>query len=196
MIPELSTVPIFWNRLMNPSGAWMLGLWCDAKHPALAGFPTEANCDWQWVDLLGGVRALNHGHAARARFSRLCSRLTIGTGTIKLGLLYECKVGSGPPARLQPRLEQRAARRTVASAVAAGLHGERALPAGGRRAAGRPAQAVGQHARPGLCGPRRVAAGPAHRAGSGRAAGHNNAETIIQKGLSWPIIAMDSPFYF
>ncbi len=55
----MSTVPIFWNRLMNPSRTWMLGLWCDAKHPALAGFPTESNCDWQWVDLLPHTTALN-----------------------------------------------------------------------------------------------------------------------------------------
>jgi hypothetical protein len=40
--PALTTVPIFWNRLMNPNRAWMLGLWCNAHHPVLAGFPTEA----------------------------------------------------------------------------------------------------------------------------------------------------------
>ena len=57
--PKLSTVPIFWNRLMNPNGAWMLGLWCDVKHPALASFPTDANCDWQWIDLVRDARALN-----------------------------------------------------------------------------------------------------------------------------------------
>jgi hypothetical protein len=37
---KLSTVPIFWNHLMNPNGTTFLGLWNDAKHPALAGFPT------------------------------------------------------------------------------------------------------------------------------------------------------------
>src|SRR6185369_5065102 len=39
--PPLNNVPVFWNRLMNPKLESMMGLWCDAEHPALAGFPTE-----------------------------------------------------------------------------------------------------------------------------------------------------------
>jgi len=35
----MTTVPIFWNRLMNPSRTWMLGLWCDTRHRALRAFP-------------------------------------------------------------------------------------------------------------------------------------------------------------
>jgi hypothetical protein len=57
--PKVSTLPIFWNHLMNPNGTTMLGFWNDAKHPALAGFPTESNCDWQWVDITANTRALN-----------------------------------------------------------------------------------------------------------------------------------------
>ncbi len=92
--PKLSTVPIFWNRLMNPGGAWMLGLWCDANHPALAGFPTESNCDWQWVDLLGGVRALNLDMLPR-QLQPIVQPIDDWNRNYKLGLIYECRVGAG-----------------------------------------------------------------------------------------------------
>jgi hypothetical protein len=57
--PKFTSLPIFWNHLMNPNGTTMLGAWNDVKHPALAGFPTESNCDWQWVDITANTRALN-----------------------------------------------------------------------------------------------------------------------------------------
>ena len=50
--PPLNNVPVFWNRQMNPKLEAMLGLWYDIEHPALAGFPTEAFCDWQWTDMM------------------------------------------------------------------------------------------------------------------------------------------------
>ena len=92
--PKLSTVPIFWNRLMNPSGAWMLGLWCDQKHPALAGFPTEANCDWQWVDLIREVHALDLDSLPR-ELQPIVQPIDDWNRNDKFGLIYECKVGSG-----------------------------------------------------------------------------------------------------
>jgi hypothetical protein len=92
--PKLSTVPIFWNHLMNPNGTTFLGLWNDAKHPALAGFPTEANCDWQWIDLLGDARALNLD-ALPATLQPIVQPIDDWNRNFKLGLLYECRVGSG-----------------------------------------------------------------------------------------------------
>ena len=91
---KLSTVPIFWNRLMNPNGAWMLGLWNDAEHPALAGFPTEANCDWQWIDLLGETHALNLD-ALPPGLEPIVQPIDDWNRNFKLGLLYECNVSSG-----------------------------------------------------------------------------------------------------
>jgi beta-galactosidase len=35
-----------------------LGILCDPKHPALAGFPTQEHTDWQWWDLLHDSRAM------------------------------------------------------------------------------------------------------------------------------------------
>ena len=92
--PKLSTVPIFWNRLMNPNGAWMLGLWCDTKHPALAGFPTESNCDWQWIDLLGGTHALNLNQLPPP-LQPIVQPIDDWNRNWKFGLLYECSVGPG-----------------------------------------------------------------------------------------------------
>ena len=57
--PPLARVPVFWNALMGPTWSRMLGLWCDTNSPALAEFPTEANCDWQWTELIRNTRAVN-----------------------------------------------------------------------------------------------------------------------------------------
>jgi beta-galactosidase len=64
--PPLDNLPVFWNRLMSPQWGRMLGLWCDTSHPALAGFPTEAHCDWQWTQITKGTRAVNIGKLVAA----------------------------------------------------------------------------------------------------------------------------------
>ena len=92
--PKLSTVPIFWNHLMNPNGTTFLGLWNDAKHPALAGFPTDANCDWQWIDVIGDARALNLD-ALPSALEPIVQPIDDWNRNFKLGLLYECRVGPG-----------------------------------------------------------------------------------------------------
>jgi beta-galactosidase len=57
--PPLNNVPVFWNRLMNPKLESMLGLVVDERHPALAEFPTDIYCDWQWANLVRGARTVN-----------------------------------------------------------------------------------------------------------------------------------------
>jgi hypothetical protein len=79
---------------MNPNGTTFLGLWNDAKHPALAGFPTEANCDWQWIDLAGDARALNL-NALPESLQPIVQPIDDWNRNWKLGLLYECSVGTG-----------------------------------------------------------------------------------------------------
>ena len=90
----LSNVPIFWNRLMNPSRTWMLGLWNDTKHPALAGFPTESNCDWQWTDLIGRAHALNIDTLPKT-LQPIVEPIDDWNRNLKFAMLYECKVGTG-----------------------------------------------------------------------------------------------------
>lgn len=91
---KLSTVPIFWNRLMNPNGTWFLGLWNDAGHPALAGFPTESNCDWQWVDLLPNSRAMVIDDLP-PELQPIVQPIDDWNRNLKLAMLYECRVGAG-----------------------------------------------------------------------------------------------------
>ena len=78
--PRFTSLPIFWNHLMNPNGTTMLGAWNDTKHPALAGFPTESNCDWQWIDV-AAIRARSTWIRCPKRFSPSCNRSTTGTAT-------------------------------------------------------------------------------------------------------------------
>jgi beta-galactosidase len=92
--PPLNNVPVFWNRLMNPKLEAMLGLLCDVKHPALAGFPTEANCDWQWTELVRGVRAVNLDHA-RPELQPIVQAIDDWSRNYKLGMIFECRVGKG-----------------------------------------------------------------------------------------------------
>jgi hypothetical protein len=92
--PPLDNVPIFWNRLMNPGWSRMLGLWCQAGHPALAQFPTDFHCDWQWTELLRRARAINLDRLPR-RLQPIVQAVDDWNRNYKLGVLFECKVGPG-----------------------------------------------------------------------------------------------------
>ena len=92
--PPLDRVPIFWNRLMNPGWSRMLGLWCETNHPALAEFPTQANCDWQWTTLLHNTRAVNLDHLPRS-LQPIVQAIDDWNRNWKLGLIFEAKVGQG-----------------------------------------------------------------------------------------------------
>ncbi len=92
--PPLNNVPVFWNRQMNPKLEAMLGLWCDVKHPALAEFPTEAFCDWQWTDIVRKVRAINIENVP-PQLRPIVSAIDDWNRNYKLGVVFECKVGPG-----------------------------------------------------------------------------------------------------
>lgn len=92
--PPLDRLPIFWNRLMNPGWSRMLGLWCDTNHPALAAFPTDANCDWQWTSIIRGVRAMNLDWLPQS-LQPIVQAIDDWNRNWKLGVVYECKVGPG-----------------------------------------------------------------------------------------------------
>jgi hypothetical protein len=92
--PPLASVPIFWNRLMGPGWSRMLGLWCDTKHPALATFPTDTHCDWQWTELTRNVRAVNMDTLPR-QLQPIIQPIDDWNRNYKLGLVFECRVGPG-----------------------------------------------------------------------------------------------------
>lgn len=90
----LSRTPIFWNRLMNPKRTWMLGLLVDAGHAALKGYPSEAHCDWQWVDMLTNTTAMNIETLPPA-LPPIVLPIDDWNRNLRLALLFECAVGKG-----------------------------------------------------------------------------------------------------
>lgn len=90
----MTTTPIFWNRLMNPNRTWMLGLLNDAKHGALATFPTEDNCDFQWVNLLPKTVAMNM-EALPDSLDMIVQPIDDWNRNLRLSMLFECQVGKG-----------------------------------------------------------------------------------------------------
>jgi hypothetical protein len=92
--PPLDEVPVFWNRLMGPAWSRMLGLLSNVRHPALAHFPTEANFDWQWSEIVRGARAVNLDRLPR-ELEPIVWAIDDWNRNYKLGLVFECRVGRG-----------------------------------------------------------------------------------------------------
>ncbi len=100
--PTMKRTPVFWNIQMtvrpprNPTPQFdgMLGLLCDPRHPALAGFPTEPNCDWQWTPLIAGVRSVNLTGAPRD-LRPIVATIDDWNRNWRLGVIFECAVGRG-----------------------------------------------------------------------------------------------------
>jgi beta-galactosidase len=97
--PPLNNVPVFWNRLMNPKLEAMMGLLIDPKHPALAQFPTETYCDWEWIEAIrlprgGFIRAVNI-EKAPAEMQPIVQAIDDWNRNYKLAVIFECNVGSG-----------------------------------------------------------------------------------------------------
>ncbi|HEY8561958.1 MAG TPA: discoidin domain-containing protein [Pyrinomonadaceae bacterium] len=92
--PPLDTVPVFWNRLMNPAWGRMLGIWIDPKHAALAGFPTDSFSDWQWMEIVKGARAINLDRLPKS-VQPIVQPIDDWNRNYKLGMIFEAKIGEG-----------------------------------------------------------------------------------------------------
>ncbi|MEO7580328.1 MAG: discoidin domain-containing protein [Massilia sp.] len=118
--PPLDTVPVFWNRLMNPAWGRMLGLWIDNKHPALAGFPTSSHFDWQWTELVRSARAINLDRLPKG-LQPIVQPIDDWNRNYKLGMLFEAKVGKGKlmvsSADLESNLDERVVARQLRKSV-------------------------------------------------------------------------------
>jgi hypothetical protein len=98
----MKRTPVFWNIQMTvrppqnrtPRFDAMLGLLCDAQHPALAGFPTERNCDWQWTPLVDNVRSVNLTDSPR-ELRPIVAAIDDWNRNWRLGVIFECRVGPG-----------------------------------------------------------------------------------------------------
>jgi hypothetical protein len=92
--PPLNNVPVFWNRQMNPRFEAMMGLLIKSEHPALAGFPSQGWCDWQWTELVRGVPAVNI-EKAPPEMRPIVQAIDDWNRNNKLGVVFESKVGNG-----------------------------------------------------------------------------------------------------
>lgn len=94
--PPLNNVPFFWNRLMNPSarGEGMLGLVIDPKHPAMAQFPSDTFCHWEWSELVRNVRAVNVDKVP-LKLKPIVQPIDDWSRNFRLGVIFEAKVGTG-----------------------------------------------------------------------------------------------------
>lgn len=114
--PPLDAVPVFWNRLMNPAWGRMLGMWIDAKHPALAAFPTDSYNGWQWTEIVRGARAINLDRLPKD-LQPIVQPIDDWNRNYKLGLVFEATVGRGrlivASADLETDLDSRPAARQM-----------------------------------------------------------------------------------
>ena len=102
LCPPMQRIPVFWNIQMtvrppqSPNQRFdaMLGLACDAEHPALAGFPTGINCDWQWTPLVNDVKSVNLSEAPRT-LKPIVAAIDDWNRNWRLGVIFECNVGRG-----------------------------------------------------------------------------------------------------
>lgn len=97
--PPLDTIPIFWNRQMIPGWGRNLGLFIETeitktKNLMLTGFPTSSNFDWQWAQIVSGVRAINLDRLP-AELEPVVWAIDDWNRNYKLGVLFECAVGDG-----------------------------------------------------------------------------------------------------
>ena len=130
--PPLDDVPVFWNRLMGPAWGRMLGLLNDTRHPALGLFPTEANFDWQWAEVVRGARAVNLDRLPRA-LEPIVWAIDDWNRNYKLGLVFECRVGRGrlvvSGADIETGLDARPAARQLRRSLLAYMASPRFRPA-------------------------------------------------------------------
>ena len=126
--PRLFFEPIFWNRYMfHTQDHQTLGLLCDPMHPALAGFPTDFFQDWQWNEIV--TRAQGIVLDALPRELRPIVQVIDDWNTNRrLGLVWECRVGSGKllvcSADLSKDLEKRPAARQLRESLLSYMAGK------------------------------------------------------------------------
>ncbi|MGA2248592.1 MAG: discoidin domain-containing protein, partial [Verrucomicrobiota bacterium] len=124
--PRLKFEPIFWCRFLFDAGFQTLGLLCDPKHPALAGFPTEYFQDFQWQEIVTDSQAMVLDTLPKV-FRPIVQPIDDWNSNRKLGLVWECRVGQGKllvcSADLQNDLDKRPAARQLRASLMTYLGG-------------------------------------------------------------------------
>jgi len=88
-------LPVFWSPIWFPKQKPnTMGILCDPMHPALAGFPTDSYSNWQWYELLDHSRSVILDDTP-AEFRPIVHVIDNFARNHKLGVIFECRVGSG-----------------------------------------------------------------------------------------------------
>jgi hypothetical protein len=88
-------LPVFWSPVWFPTQKPnTMGILCDPKHPALAGFPTEFYSNWQWHDLLNHSRTMILDDTP-PEFRPIVEVIDNFARNHKLGVLFETRAGKG-----------------------------------------------------------------------------------------------------
>ncbi|HEU4553519.1 MAG TPA: glycoside hydrolase family 2 TIM barrel-domain containing protein [Chitinophaga sp.] len=86
---------IFWNTAWtHQQPPVTLGILCDPAHPALQQFPTQRFSNWQWWDAMSHSNAIKLDEVKKG-LQPIVRVIDDWVTARSLGLLFECKVGSG-----------------------------------------------------------------------------------------------------
>jgi hypothetical protein len=92
---ELGFSSIFWNTAWTSRQApHTLGILCDPRHPALAGFPTESHSNWQWWYVVSQAGAMILDRLPRT-LRPTVQVIDDWFTSRRLGLVFEARVGNG-----------------------------------------------------------------------------------------------------
>lgn len=86
--------PIFWNTQWFPGQNRQLGVLCDPRHPAFAGFPNDGYTDWQWWELLNQSRVVRLDDKYNG-FYPLVQIIDDWNKNRPLGAVFEVRVSKG-----------------------------------------------------------------------------------------------------
>lgn len=87
-------LPVFWSPVWFKGLPGTMSILCDPGHPALMQFPTQAQSDWEWYDLLNKSRALILDDLPKG-FRPLVQVIDNFSRNRRLGNLLEARVGKG-----------------------------------------------------------------------------------------------------
>lgn len=92
---QIGFSPVFWNTVWTDGQApHTLGILCDPGHPALRHFPTEFHANWQWWELLRRAAAMEL-ETMPPNLRPIVQPIDTWFRNLRLGLLFEAKVGAG-----------------------------------------------------------------------------------------------------
>lgn len=127
---KMDFFPVFWqfNGFSNRREGRGGGILCDPEAPALAAFPTDFHSNWQWYDLTRRSHCFDLD-ATDPAFEPVVWFIDDFHRNLKLGVLFETRVGRGKLLACSLDLKGDLNRRPVARQMLRGLYHYMASPA-------------------------------------------------------------------